>query len=137
MKTARSSIEYIVPYADTDQMAVVYYGNYLGYFERARSQVLRDMDFSYAKLEKMGYNLPVIEAHVNYRKPTHYDDILRLEGFFEILSPVKFKSHHWIYRDEELIAEGYTIHACISRSDKKVSRFPEAFSERLKEVSTE
>ena len=130
--TKSSFIDYRVPYADTDQMSVVYYGNYLTYFERARSEVLRDMDFPYTELEKMGYNFPIVEAHVNYSKPAHYEDLLRFEGYFEWVNAVKFKSHHKIWRADDLLAQGYTIHACISQSTKKVVKFPSAFSDHFK-----
>ena len=81
-----SRIQYRVPYADTDQMGVVYYANYLVMFERVRNEILRDCGFSYDQIEKSGIGLPVIQAHVDYYKPSHYDDLLNITGWFEKVS---------------------------------------------------
>ena len=56
-------MQYRVPYADTDQMGVVYYANYLEYFERSRTEMFRDAGLSYAVMEEMGYDLPFAEAN--------------------------------------------------------------------------
>ena len=105
------TIQYRVPYADTDQMQVVYYGNYLTYFERSRNEVLRSVGFSYRELEEMGFALPVKEAHVNYRSPATYDDLLEITGWCESFKGVRLKICCEVRRDGELLAEGYTIHA--------------------------
>jgi len=62
MRTAQ--VLYRVPYADTDRLGVVYYANYLVYFERGRGQLMRDAGLPYGELERRGFALPVIEAHV-------------------------------------------------------------------------
>ena len=64
-----ASIKYRVPYADTDMMGVVYYGNYLTLFERCRNELMRSTGPSYKQLEEGGVMLPVIEAHVDYKSP--------------------------------------------------------------------
>ncbi len=69
---------YRVPYADTDQMGVVYYANFLVYFERVRNEILRDINYSYSDMGKNGFMLPVIEAHCEYGIPAKYDDYLIL-----------------------------------------------------------
>ena len=53
-------VPYRVPYADTDRMGVVYYGNYLVYFERARNELLRALDLTYREIEERGFGLPVL-----------------------------------------------------------------------------
>jgi acyl-CoA thioester hydrolase len=105
------TIQYRVPYADTDQMQVVYYGNYLTYFERSRNEVLRAVGFSYKELEAMGFALPVKEAHVNYRASATYDDLLEITGWCESFKGVRLKICCEVRRDGELLAYGYTIHA--------------------------
>jgi acyl-CoA thioester hydrolase len=109
MKTV--TIEYRVPYADTDQMQIVYYGNYLTYFERSRNELLRSMGFSYKELEASGYALPVKEAHVNYCAPATYDDLLEITGWCESFTGVRLKICCEVRRDGQLLAHGYTIHA--------------------------
>jgi acyl-CoA thioester hydrolase len=56
------TIEYRVPYADTDQMGVVYYGNYLTFFERARNELMRKLGYTYKECEQEGWTLPVTHA---------------------------------------------------------------------------
>jgi len=109
MKTV--TIQYRVPYADTDQMHVVYYGNYLTYFERSRNELLREMGFSYKALEALGYALPVKEAHVNYHAPATYDDLLDITGWCESFKGVRLKIYCEVKLNGKLLADGYTIHA--------------------------
>ena len=65
-----------VRYAETDQMGVAYYANYLVWFEVGRSEFCRKKDFSYAELEKLGYRLVVTEAHCHYRNAARYDETI-------------------------------------------------------------
>ena len=70
-------MDYRVPYADTDMMGYVYYGNYLTLFERSRNELMRETGFTYARMEtEGGAMLPVVEAHVDYHAPARYDDLL-------------------------------------------------------------
>src|SRR5574344_2807261 len=71
-------IEYRVPYADTDQMGVVYYGNYLTFFERARNELMRACGYTYKECEAEGWMLPVTHAEVDYKRPAKYDDLLEI-----------------------------------------------------------
>ena len=80
MSDFKVTLQYRVPYADTDQMGYVYYANYFIYFERGRNELMRAMNFTYKELEDMGIGLPVIEAHSNYRSPARYDDLLTVEA---------------------------------------------------------
>ena len=65
-----------VRYADTDQMKFAYYGKFFEYFEQGRSDLLRAIGLPYREVEELGYFLPVIEAHAEYRRPARYDDLL-------------------------------------------------------------
>lgn len=64
-----------VRYAETDQMGVVYHGNFFTYFEVARVEAIRELGLSYADMEKMGIILPVIEVQCRYLRPALYDDL--------------------------------------------------------------
>ena len=68
-----------VIFGDTDQMGVVYYANYLRYFEASRAEYLRQLGSSGKHLDELGIALPVVEAHCRYRSPAHYDDLLDIE----------------------------------------------------------
>lgn len=106
--------EYRVPYADTDQMGVVYYGNYLTLFERARNELLRTIDFTYRELEALGIGLPVVEAGIHYRSPARYDDLLQLEARCAWCQGVRLRVNCRILRGDTLLAEGHTIHAFLN-----------------------
>ena len=69
-----------VIFGDTDQMGVVYYANYLRYFESARAAYWRDLGKSYKDLVEWGVALPVVEAHCNYKRPAFYEDLLVVDG---------------------------------------------------------
>ena len=84
-------ISYRVPYADTDQMGVVYYANYLEYFERSRTELLRSAGLPYSELERLGLFLPVSEAHCRYLAPAHYDDLLTLRSWVAEVKGVRLR----------------------------------------------
>ena len=109
-------IEYRVPYADTDKMGVVYYGNYLTLFERARNELMRSCGFTYAECEAEGVMLPVIHAEVDYRSPAHYDDVLELTSWVRELKGVRIEIACEVRRsgEEQLLASGFTRHCFVS-----------------------
>ncbi|UDQ97027.1 thioesterase family protein [Lentisphaerota bacterium WC36G] len=116
----KATVEYRVPYADTDQMGVVYYGNYYVYFERLRTEILRNMNLPYSKLEAEGIFLPVIESHCEYKNSCTYDDLITIEGEVDYIKGVKVKINCRVYKDSELLVSGYTVHACINQAGKPI-----------------
>lgn len=119
-----AAITYRVPYADTDQMGVVYYANYLVYFERLRNELLRQTGSSYRKWEEEGIILPVVEACCRYRAPARYDDILTVSGRASRFKETRIRIDYQVRRGEKLLAEGHTIHACLKKSGRP-TRVPE------------
>jgi acyl-CoA thioester hydrolase len=114
-----------VIYGDTDQMGVVYYANYLRYFEAARNEFIRSKGLRYRDFEAQHrLLLPVAEANVSYRTPARYDDLLTVEI---ALGEVRRASARFDYRivreDGELLATGHTVHACVDL-DGRVRRLP-------------
>lgn len=124
MNTLQGCCNYRVPYADSDQMGFVYYGRYLTYFERARNELLRALNFTYKDMEARGLGLPVIEAHVNYRQPACYDDELRISAELSWLKLVRMQVFCQVWRGQDLLADGYTIHAVMNLQSKKATRLP-------------
>lgn len=114
----KTSLEYRVPYADTDQMAVVYYANYLVYFERLRAELLRQAGLPYSELEAQGFMLPVIEAHCDYRGSARFEDLLIISGWIEEIKGVRVKIHCEVRRGEELLVSGHTVHACVNANGR-------------------
>jgi len=68
-----------VRYAETDQMNIVYYGNYAQYFEVGRVESIRQLGFTYKDMEAMGVIMPVVELHTKFVRPAHYDDLLTIK----------------------------------------------------------
>jgi acyl-CoA thioester hydrolase len=113
-----SPLELRVIYGDTDQMGVVYYGNYLRYFEAARGHFVRARGRSYKEFEAAGFALPVIEAHVKYRQSLRYDDLFAIHAVVAERKRVTVRFAYEITRGGEPIAEGWTNHACIDANGR-------------------
>ena len=120
-----------VRYADTDRMGVVYYANYLVWFEVARTEWLRATGWSYREMERDGVALPVIEAHCEYRQPARYDDEVDVTARAILLTPVRIRFEYKVTRatDGTIVAVGYTIHAAIDAAGK-----PRRLPDRVKEI---
>ena len=114
-------MSYRVPYADTDQMGVVYYANYLEYFERSRTEMLREAGLSYRDMEKLGYFLPVSEAYCKYTGSARYDDLLTFRSCVEEISRVKIKIRSEVLRDGKVLVTGFVTLGCVN-ADFRISR---------------
>jgi acyl-CoA thioester hydrolase len=109
-----------VRYAETDNMGVVYYANYLVWFEIGRTDLLRHAGWSYREMETEGFSLPVIEAHCEYRQPARYDDDLEVRTTGALVSPVRLRFEYEIARaaDGVALAYGHTVHASMGRNGR-------------------
>ena len=116
---------YRVIYGDTDQMGVVYYANYLRWFERGRSEFLRQIGLPYAQIEAAGYHFPVAEVTCRYAQSARYDDVIEIAKTLNELSRVSFLFEYKISRQEDhiILATGSTKHACIDHQGQ-VKRIP-------------
>lgn len=130
----KTTIEYRVPYADTDQMGVVYYGNYLTLFERARNELMRDYGYSYRQFEEDGCMLPVVHAELDYRSPARYDDLLEVTAFVQQLKGVRLEIACEVRRkgEEAVLVKGFTRHVFVDASDFRPCPPPERFLEIVK-----
>jgi acyl-CoA thioester hydrolase len=121
-------VEIRVRYAETDQMGVAYYANYLVWFEVGRSEFCRTRGFRYIDLEALGYNLVVTDVHCRYRNSARYDETVivrtRLKGANKRMITFEYQ----VLREdqEEVIAEGETRHLCVD-SKGKTKSLPEKF----------
>ncbi|WP_396138222.1 acyl-CoA thioesterase [Flavobacterium sp.] len=99
-----------VRYAETDQMGVVYHGNYAQYFEMGRVEWLRNMGVSYKWMEENGVMLPVVALSMNYKKPARYDDLLTVKTILKSQTSVKIEFDYEIYNENgELLTTGYSM----------------------------
>ncbi|HET7753535.1 MAG TPA: thioesterase family protein [Anaeromyxobacteraceae bacterium] len=120
-----------VIYGDTDQMGVVYYANYLRYFEAARNEFIRAKGMRYRDFEaEYALRLPVVEAQVSYKQPARYDDLITVEITLAEARRASARFDYRILREDAVLATGHTLHACVDL-DGRVQRMPGALIERL------
>lgn len=119
-----------VRYAETDAMGVVYYANYLVWFELGRTDWIRAHGVTYREFEEQGVLLPVREAHCLYRASARYDDLVRLETSAIALSPARVSFAYRATRVDPagatLLAEGRTDHVFLTREGRltRLTRHP-------------
>jgi acyl-CoA thioester hydrolase len=115
-----------VRYAETDTMGVVYYANYLVWFEVGRTDLLRSNGWSYREMELEGFSLPVVEAHCDYKQSARYDDELDIRTDGAVISPVRVQFTYEVVRaaDDAVLAAGRTVHASLG-PDGRPKRLPE------------
>ena len=120
-----------VRYAETDKMGIVYYANYLVWFEVGRGDLLRSLGWTYREMELAGVSLPVIEAHCAYQRPARYDDEIEVRTRGRMLSPVRMEFEYEVIKvhDGSVAATGKTIHAALDANGR-----PCRLPERVREV---
>ena len=124
-------VELRVIYGDTDQMGVVYYANYLRFFEASRNEFIRAKGLRYRDFEaEYSLRLPVVEAHVAYKQPARYDDLLTVEISLGEARRASARFDYRIVRGEDVLATGHTVHACVDL-DGRVQRMPQELLRRL------
>jgi len=130
-----------VRYAETDQMGIVYYANYLVWFEIGRVELLRSLGLAYSQLEtEHECILPVVEASCRYRAPARYDDEIQIETRPALLRGPVIKFAYQIWRkaspageERKLLAEGETVHVVCD--DKLIKKpLPEKYAAALREL---
>ena len=121
-----------VIYGDTDRMGMVYYANYLRYFEAGRNEFIRAKGLRYRDIEeRYRVMLPVVETGVRYQVPARYDDLVSVETSLAEIRRASARFDYRLVRDDgELLATGHTIHACVDL-DGRVQRMPQELLDRL------
>ena len=120
-----------VRYAETDRMGLLHDANYLVYFEQARTELLRDVGFTYRDMEDAGFLLVLTKVEVKYRQPARYDELLTIRTTVVRTTPIRIEHKYEVFRDGQLLAEGATTLACVDR-DGKIQQLPDWFVERRK-----
>ena len=128
-----NDISFRVRYGETDQMGVVYHGNYPQYLEMGRVEWLRTLGISYKEMEGNGIILPVISLRLNFKKSAIYDDLLTVRTILRKRPQVRIEFDYEIYNEKkELLAEANTVLAFMDSKNNKPIRCPEYILERLK-----
>jgi acyl-CoA thioester hydrolase len=125
-----------IRYAETDQMGVCYYANYLTWFEIGRTEYFRFLELPYTEYEKENIFLPVGEAYCRYHSPLRYDDLITIRT---MVTNIKQSSIRFDYRiikkgSDICVAEGYTKHVFVD-SSMKPCRIPKNIREKVKVCS--
>ena len=120
-----------VRYKDTDCMKVVYYGNYLTYFEVGRVEFLRQQGLTISDVDQR-IHLPVVEALVRFRKPARLDDLLEVRCWVSECKRASFRFGYEIRNEAgEPVATGSTLHACVDPATSAMVTVPPWLQERM------
>src|SRR5512132_518898 len=121
----RFSTEVLVRFAETDAQGVAHNSNYLVWFEIARIVYLEEFAGGYPALRETGLESFVLESHVRYRLPAHFDDRLTIHARVGELRGARFRFDYEVTRGGERIADGWTSHACVDAKTLRPTRLPQ------------
>lgn len=123
-------------YAETDKMGYVYYGRYLEYFEVARTEMIRTVGMPYSELEEKGIMLPVVDAHIEYKAPIFYDELMHIEVHLFSVPTVKLETYYQIRteREDEAHAVGKVTLCFMKEHNRRPCRAPASFINGLNKV---
>ncbi len=110
-------------FGDVDAMNVVYYGNYLRFFELGRAELMRSTGRPYSELAGLGLHLPVTEAGLRYHRPALYDQLLLVEASVAWIKRASLRFNYKILgpgpgEEPPLLVTGFTVHGCVNASGK-------------------
>ena len=124
MEGFRFSTDFRVRFAETDAQGVAHNSNYLVWFEVARIAYLAEYAGGYSSIRDQGIESLVLESHVRYRQPARFDDRLTIHARVGELRGARFRFDYRITRADELIADGWTSHACVDAETMRPRRIP-------------
>lgn len=126
-----------VRYAETDQMGIVYYGNYAQYFEVARTESLRELGVTYRALEDKGIMLPVLSLNVKYIRPARYDDELHIKTIIKEVPATRITFHHEITNEKkELLTIGQVQLVFVDAHTRRPRKAPPEVIKQLEKLIT-
>jgi acyl-CoA thioester hydrolase len=126
-------ITHRIAYYETDTMGYVHHSNYIRLFERARTELMRHLGYTYAAMEASGVMMPLIEASCRYHSPGRYDDLLTVKAIIKEM-PVTRMNLAYEVRNEAgvLLCSGHTTLVFVNAVTRKPIRAPEPFLEALR-----
>ncbi|WP_199270245.1 acyl-CoA thioesterase [Algibacter sp. L3A6] len=126
MVVKSDEIQIRVRYGETDQMGVVYHGNYTLYLEMGRIEWLRKLGISYKTMEENGIMLPVVSLNVNYKKPAGYDDLINVKTQLTKKPTAKIEFEYEITNEQgELLSTASTILVFVDMKTKRPTKAPQ------------
>ena len=125
-------------YAETDQMGVVYYGNYPQYLELGRVEWLRSIGFTYKAMEEEGIMMPVVSLQIQYKKPALYDELITIRTKLKELPSTKIEFDYEILNEKgELLSTANTVLVFVDVRTFRPVRCPEKVLKLIKAKSEE
>ncbi|MFW6347691.1 MAG: acyl-CoA thioesterase [Cyclonatronaceae bacterium] len=119
-------------YAETDQMGYVYHGKFLEYFEVARTEMIRDLGFSYKDLEALGVMLPVMNVELNYKRPVFYDELMRIQvSIYDRPDTRLFVYYDVLSPEGKTKVEGRVVLCFVDQQTRRPCAPPELFRQRM------
>lgn len=126
-------IQIRVRYGETDQMGVVYHGNYALYLEEGRTEWLRKFGFSYKSMEEKGIMLPVVSLSINYKKSASYDEVINVKTQLKKTPTVKIEFEYEITNKKgEILTTAETVLVFIDSKTNKPIKAPQYLLDALK-----
>ena len=127
-----NEISFRVRYGETDQMGVVYYGNYAQYLEMGRVEWLRSLGISYKWMEENGVMLPVISLKIDYKNSARYDDLITVRTQLKKIPSVRIEFDYTIRNERgEILVEANTVLVFMDSHKKRPIKCPEYILEKL------
>jgi acyl-CoA thioester hydrolase len=122
-------------YCETDAAEVIYYGNFMKYFELGKMDMFRELDLPYRR------DIPIVETFCKYPAPAHFDELLEIRSWFDDVREKGFKVRCEVYRVNAdgtftLVGEGYTTHVYVNETGK-AARLPDYFWKAFEKVKAE
>ena len=125
-------------YAETDQMGVVYYGNYPQYLELGRVEWVRSIGFTYKAMEEEGIMMPVVSLQIQYKKPALYDELITIRTKLKELPSTKIEFDYEILNEKgELLSTANTVLVFVDARTFRPVRCPEKVLKLIKAKSEE
>ncbi len=122
-----------VRYAETDQMNIVYYGNYAQYFEVGRTECIRQLGYTYREMEELGVRMPVVELSTRFLRSARYDDLITIKTMLKELPwNHEIRFHHEVYNENgKLLTTGSVLLYFINSETGKRMPVPVYLKEKL------
>lgn len=121
-----------VQFYETDAQGIVHHSNYFRYFEEARGDLLRALGLPYSKLREEGYEVVLLSAFCEFKKPLFYDEEMLIKVSLSYIDRFTFSFDYQVFVEEKLRAVGNTKHCMLK--DSKISSVPNIIRNILREV---
>jgi YbgC/YbaW family acyl-CoA thioester hydrolase len=131
----RFTIEEHVRWSDTDRAGIIYYGQFLRFFEIAETELFRSVGLSYSDVfDRLDIWLPRVQIHFDFRRPLVLDDLIEVSAYVSRFGTRSLTLRFEVVKkgETDIVAEGHIVLASVSRSTFKSTPLPDEMRERLR-----